>query len=251
MDPSGEGSPFQRFLFSVGYAAGTVDSWLRGKGNAAGIEDETGDAVGAGPRAPAGERPWAGAERGTTAGGTTAATGDALAAQVAAGARALALRVLLRPRPVHWPRAVLAGLLGTALFDLARLVSARSAAPGQAAAMPWAEDPAEVLVRYAAGVGTAAAYASLVYPRIPAPPLARGLIFGALDAAASDAGGAIELLHALSPGISFPLQQIALPLGSDGDPLPHLAFGLGLGLIYRDGRKKLRRKQQRDGDSED
>lgn len=149
-------------------------------------------------------------------------------AAMAAGAAWLASR-LLRPRPVSWPRVVFAGVAATLLADL---VGRTGEGPREVGSPPYADDPEELMARLGAGVAIAAGYAALIYPRIPGPPLLRGLAFGALEIAAAPRGGLIGLA-AEAPGVRFPLQTLALPIDEDAGPLSHLAYGLGLGLFYR------------------
>lgn len=136
---------------------------------------------------------------------------------------------LLRPRPVSWPRVVLAGVAATALADLIGRTMEEERGPER---LPYAEDPQELLARLGAGVAVAAGYASLLYPRLPGSPLFRGLTFGALEVAAAPRGGLVALATA-TPGVRFPLQALALPVDEDAGPASHMAFGLGLGLFYR------------------
>lgn len=149
-------------------------------------------------------------------------------AALAAGGAWLASR-LLRPRPVSWPRVVVAGVAATLLADMVGRAAESRQQPGSP---PYAEDPEELLARIGAGVAIAAGYAALVYPRIPGPPLFRGLAFGALEIAAAPRGGLVRLATE-APGVKFPLQTLALPIDEDAGPLSHLAYGLGLGLLYR------------------
>ena len=148
------------------------------------------------------------------------------AALAAAGAWLLSR--ILRPRPVSWPRVVMAGVAATLLADLA----GRMEDDDGRGSPPYAADPEELLSRFGAGVAVAAGYAALLYPRIPGSPLFRGLAFGALEIAAAPRGG-LAGLAAQTPGVKFPLQALAMPVDEDAGPLSHLAYGLGLGLFYR------------------
>jgi hypothetical protein len=138
---------------------------------------------------------------------------------------------LLRPKPVSWPRVVLAGIAATALADLIGRTFDDETTPGR---KPYAATPEEMLARFGAGVAIAAGYAALLYPRIPGSPLFRGLTFGALEIAAAPRGGLVRMASA-APGLRYPLQALATPIDEDAGPLAHLAFGLGLGLFYRNG----------------
>lgn len=153
---------------------------------------------------------------------------DTLENAALAGAGAWLLARLFRPRDVSWPRVVLAGIAATVLADLVGRTAEDRDGPG----LPYAEDPEELMARMGAGIAIAAGYASLVYPRIPGPPLLRGLAFGALEIAAAPRGGLVGLASR-APGVKFPLQTLALPIDEDAGPLAHLTYGLGLGLFYR------------------
>ena len=136
---------------------------------------------------------------------------------------------VFRPRPVSWPRVVLAGAAATIVADLVGRFGEDAPEPGRE---PFAEDPEELLGRLGAGIAMAAGYASLLYPRLPGPPLLRGLAFGALEVAAAPRGGLVGVASE-APGIRFPLQALALPVDEDAGPMSHMAYGLGLGLLYR------------------
>jgi hypothetical protein len=140
---------------------------------------------------------------------------------------------VLRPRPVRWTRVILAGVAATLLADLA----ARYLDPDARPAPSPADDPEAMLRRYGAGIGLAAGYAALLYPRLPGPPLLRGLAVGALGAASAPRGGLAGLAADL-PALRFPLQGLTV---ADADrpttPLSALAFGLALGVFYGDERE--------------
>lgn len=136
---------------------------------------------------------------------------------------------VFRPRDVSWPRVVVAGVAATLLADLVGRLGPQSPVAGRE---PYADDPEELMARLGAGVAMAAGYAALLYPRIPGPPLVRGLAFGALEIAAAPKGGLVRLATE-APGVKFPLQSMALPIDEDAGPLSHLTFGLALGMLYR------------------
>lgn len=147
------------------------------------------------------------------------------AAGTVAGSAAVSWIVarLMRPKPVRWPLVVLAGTAATALADFVDSLD-DDERPGFP---PTIED----LPRYAAGVATAAAYAAILYPRLPGSPLTRALAFGALDGMLED-GGVIGLLRRVAPEADVPMQSLAGLRPERRSPLAALAFGLGLAL-YR------------------
>lgn len=156
------------------------------------------------------------------------AAGTAANAAIATTAGWLLSRVF-RPRPVGWPRVILAGVAATTLGEMVGRTTDREVGRGR---VPYADDPEELLGRYGAGIALTAAYAALLYPRLPGSPLLRGLAFGALEVFAAPRGG-LGRIAADAPGLKFPLQTLALPVDEDAGPLSHLAFGVGLGLFYR------------------
>lgn len=149
------------------------------------------------------------------------------AALAAAGAWLLSR--FLRPHEVSWTRVVFAGIAATALADLVGRTEERSS---ETDGLPFARDPEELMARFGAGVAIAAGYAALLYPRLPGPPLLKGLGFGALEILAAPRGG-LMAMAAAAPGVKFPLQALAVPVDEDAGPLSHLAFGLALGMLYR------------------
>lgn len=156
-------------------------------------------------------------------------TADTAEHAVLTAAAAWFLTRLLRPKPVNWPRLILAGAAATALADLVGRTAEEEGAAGRE---PYATGSEELMARFGAGMAVAAGYAALVYPRIPGPPLLRGLIFGGLEVLAAPRGGLIRIAAEV-PGVKFPLQALALPVDEDAGPMSHMAYGLGLGLLYR------------------
>ncbi|HEV2131559.1 MAG TPA: hypothetical protein VGR27_10680 [Longimicrobiaceae bacterium] len=163
---------------------------------------------------------------------------------------------LLRPREVNWPRAVLAGVIGTLLYDAGAMVDSRLAGRKIDTRRPLraalSEDPdLEAVVEwgahYAAGIGLASFYARYLYGRLPGSPLTQGLAFGALEAATLTWGGALHLLNRISPEIRLPPAYVGLSqegIAPWQNVVRHLAFGAAVGLIYRaseseDGEKKV------------
>lgn len=161
--------------------------------------------------------------------GGDAADGAELVNAILGGVAAWTVKKVLRPRPVSWPRAVVAGIGATVMADaVGRALGPTSPARERA----YAEDPDALLVRIGSGVATAMGYAALLYPRIPGSPLTRGLVFGAMKVAAAPHGGLVRVATE-TPGLKFPLKDLAVPTDDDTDPLPNLAFGLALGILYR------------------
>lgn len=212
MKSPGKGLTLHNIFYSLGYALGKAESLVDVIAAQAGVE-----ASGDGRGAPAAVAPHD-AEHGA---------GAAIGTAVGATAAGWVLSRLLRPRPVHWPRAILAGITATALSDLATHLEEKDR---PVLFPPELED----LPRYAAGVATAAAYASLIYPRLPGSSLTRGLLFGAFEATAGQTGGTFGLLRRLVPDLALPLESLAEIGVPEGGPAARLAFGLGLGLYSRD-----------------
>ena len=182
---------------------------------------------------------------------------DAAEGLLVGAAAAWLLGRVLRPRPVSWPRVIVAGVGAAVLADLVGRWTGASTDAGRGAidgepsdGRPFAGDPAELMGRAAAGIGLAAGYASIVYPRLPGPPLLRGAAFGALEIAAAPHGG-LARLAGRAPGVKFPLQALALPVDEDAGPASLLAFGLGLGLLYRYDPRRDDDDDEDDDDQED
>lgn len=197
----------------LGAAIGTLDARLRGR-----------DGTGRRPREVAVYDPDTGDVH-----GLDDDSHDTLESAALAAAGTWLLARLLTPKAVSWPRLVFAGVAAAMLSDLVGRSGTEDSEPGE---LPYAGDPEELMARLGAGVAIAAGYAAIVYPRLPGPPLFRGLAFGALQIAAAPRGGLVRMASAV-PGIRFPLQPLALPVDEDAGPASHLAFGLALGLLYR------------------
>jgi hypothetical protein len=120
-----------------------------------------------------------------------------------------------------------AGFAATALSDVVAFFTV----PGRPS--PYDEEPETLVARYGAGIATTAAYAAVLYPRLPGRPLTRGFLFGMLDVVTEPEGGLIAIGRRLAPTLHFPLRHFALPVNDDAGPMARLAFGFGLGLFYR------------------
>lgn len=153
-----------------------------------------------------------------------------VAATVATAAAGWLVARLLRPRPVRWTRAIAAGIAATTLAELAATIETRECEP-----RPVFPPRPEDLPRLAAGIVTAAAYASVFYPRLPGSPLKRGLAFVAADRALRRSGGLIGLLQRIAPDAELPLHGFLAPALPRSGPLAGLGYALGLAL-YRNRR---------------
>ena len=155
--------------------------------------------------------------------------GDLLVHSILGAAAGWAVKKALNPRSVSWPRVVVAGIGATVLAD----VIARALGPdADDRARPRDDDPDALLIRLGSGIAMAAGYASILYPRLPGSPLTKGLIFGAMEIAAAPHGGLVRVASD-TPGLKFPLKDLAVPVDDDAGLLADVAFGVGLGLLYR------------------
>ncbi len=155
-------------------------------------------------------------------------------------------RRMFRAREIRWSRAVLAGVVGTLLYDLERSLDQRAfgrdtdVVSATAAALTDDPDTQKWIGRageYAAGIGLATIYARHLYGRLPGSPLTQGLAFGALDAATLSWGGLLPLLNRISPEVRMPLGYAGLSRSPEISAqllLRHLAYGAGVGIVYRD-----------------
>ena len=155
--------------------------------------------------------------------------GGFLVDSIIGGVAAWLVKTALRPRSVSWPRVVVAGIGATVLADVVGRALGPDADDRDRA---YGRDPDTLFVRYGSGIAMAAGYAAVLYPRLPGSPLTRGLIFGAMEVAAAPHGGLARVVTD-TPGLKFPLKDLAVPVGEDDGALANMAFGVGLGLLYR------------------
>lgn len=161
--------------------------------------------------------------------GLTADDSDMLVHSILAATAGWVVKKSLRPRSVSWPRVVVAGIGATVLAD----VVGRALGPDEEDRdRAYDHDPDALLVRLGAGIAMAAGYAALLYPRLPGSPLTKGFIFGAMEVAAAPHGGLVRVATD-TPGLKFPLKDLAVPIDDSVGPLANVAFGVGLGLLYR------------------
>ena len=167
--------------------------------------------------------------------------GDLLVHSILGAAAGWLVKKTLRPRSVSWPRVVVAGIGATVVSDLV----GRALGPdSEDRDDTYDRDPDALLVRLGAGIALAAGYAALLYPRLPGSPLAKGLVFGAMEIAAAPHGGLVRVATE-TPGLKFPLKDLAVPIDEDAGPLANVTFGLALGLLYR---PSLTRDEEEDED---
>jgi len=166
---------------------------------------------------------------------------DALAGLLGGAATSALIAQIVRPRRVHWPRVVLAGVLGTLAYDAETVVrgvraerkfGTRSAtASGVLRALTRVEG-----ARLAAGVGMAGFYAAFVHRRLPGPVVAHGLVYGAAEALTRGWGGPAALLARVAPGVRVPAAAGRGLARSEDGPIErftrHLAFGATLAVVY-------------------
>lgn len=153
---------------------------------------------------------------------------------------------LLAPNDVNWTRAVAAGVIGTLLYDATMLADQRLLGRKFDTIGPLGEaltDDPELqpylgwAAHYAGGVGLALLYARYLHNRLPGTPAVRGAMFGLADAATLTWGGLLPLLSRFAPHVSIPTGYAALahaPQFTARSAVRHLAYGVGVGVTYRD-----------------
>jgi hypothetical protein len=156
-----------------------------------------------------------------------------------------AVTKLLRPQAVNLPRAVLAGAIGTLLYDVVTLVDQRISGRSFDTVRPLGkaltdqEDLQSIAgwtAHYAGGIGLALVYARFVHGRLPGPALLQGAAFGAADALTVQWGGVLPLLNRLTPDAKLPAGYRGLashPELSARSIARHALYGAALGALYR------------------
>lgn len=250
MNDRGEGSILGRLAYAAGYALGRADTLIEG--------DDAPDTESMAPPSPYPNTPpndrqedyggdYAAAEEAAYNAAARAAArsyGEAPEVEPAENGASAAIALgtvaagwllgrLIRPHPVNWPRAILAGVAGTALAELTE--SLLHPDPERPTPFPPRIDD---IPRYAAGVATAAAYGAQIYPRLPGSGLTRGLIFGTVEAVVADRGGALGMLQSVAPQLRLPLGSLASYALPQRSTVASLAFGLGLGLYSGKGKRR-------------
>lgn len=154
---------------------------------------------------------------------------------------------LLRPEEVRWSRAILAGIVGTLLYDAEMLLDQRVLGRKFDTIGPLGEaltdDPnlqrwAGWAAHYAAGIGLAVVYARYLHHRLPGPLPVRGAAFGVLDATTLAWGGLLPVLSRVVPDVPIPPGYSGLahaPTITAQSLLRHTAYGVGVAVAYGRG----------------
>lgn len=147
------------------------------------------------------------------------------------GAAALAVR-LLRLWPAHskpgWgrvSRAALAGAGATLLREMtAPLLRGRFELPEAREGLGG---------RLVSGAARGALYGGLIEPRLPGPPLLRGLAYGAAEYAVAPYGGLSGILASAAPWAKIPGLKAIVGEADPGEDslIEHVVFGIALALM--------------------
>lgn len=147
------------------------------------------------------------------------------------GAAALAVR-LVRLWPAHskpgWGRVSRAAIAGAGATLLRELT-----APLLRGHFEMPEVREGLGGRLVSGAARGALFGGLIEPRLPGPPLLRGLAYGAAEYAVAPYGGLAGLLGAAAPWAKIPgLKQIVGEAEPGEDSLvEHVVFGIALALM--------------------
>ncbi len=158
------------------------------------------------------------AEGGDVWGGLAATAGGAL---VAAVLRSWPPRS--EPGPAGVVRAAAAGAASSVLVEFGRRVLEGDAP----------RDPENLPDRLLSGAARGLIYGAVAEPRLPGPPILRGLVWGGAEFVASPLGGLPRFLGRHTPYGRLPVVKKVLAPGGeqDGDLLEHLVFGIALALL--------------------
>lgn len=88
-----------------------------------------------------------------------------------------------------------------------------------------------------AGAGKGLAYAAVLEPFLPGPPVLRGALLGTLEYLTAPWGGTFSRIQRLSPARKLPIVGALLEAG-DAEDDPFVAFvvyGIALGILYGEG----------------
>ena len=153
----------------------------------------------------------------------------------ASGTAALAARLLTVWRPAHKVklasllRAGLAGAGAALLLDLVRpLLTGR-------AELPQIDE--DTGARMLAGVAQGLLYGAAIEPRIPGPPVFKGVVYALAEYMAHPAGGLTHLLGGQTPHGRVPVVKDLLEElpSRDREYVEHLAFGVALAVLCGHG----------------
>ncbi len=150
------------------------------------------------------------------------------------GDRLFSIMVGQRPGTLRLTRAALAGAGAALALSLFR--NGKNGTSGVGQSPP---DPAAELL---AGAARGMLYGAVLEPRLPGPPLLRGVTYGVIEYVTSPFGGLDGILGASSPHRTMPI--VAALLGDSaatsgaGSITDHVAFGVTLGLLYGAGRAR-------------
>lgn len=127
------------------------------------------------------------------------------------------------PGPAGVARAAAAGAASSVLVELGRRVLEGDASL----------DPETLPDRLLSGAVRGLIYGAVAEPRLPGPPILRGLVWGGAEFVASPLGGLPRFLGRHTPYGRLPVVKNVLAPGEDqdGDLLEHLVFGIALALL--------------------
>ncbi|NNF39642.1 MAG: hypothetical protein HKN71_13305 [Gemmatimonadetes bacterium] len=134
-----------------------------------------------------------------------------------------------RPTMVRLARAAVAGASATLLRELLEpMLQGKAELP---------ELDEGLSDRLTAGAARGLVYGGVVDPRLPGPPIVRGITYAAAEYLLSPWGGLRAVIGKHAPYHKLPVVSKLLddPVAGEDAFLDHLVFGLALGLLYGDG----------------